>query len=340
MTMMKRFFTLHALVPFIAYAVTALLLPPSANRDRPSHRPYTQLYISTSPIGDASRGKTNDAESPLPLKPKGVIFDMDGTLIEHSIDFADMRRRIYMVADADPIGKDLERTCVLTLAKQLSAEGQSMANEIFADIEKRALEEMKLMPGGTGLLSFLKENGLKSAVLTRNLEKNVHHMQQMYLDEMDRADDLLFHPIVARDTVADSLGKVTVKAKPNPDGILHVCSIWGCNPSEVIMVGDSANDDIAAANRAGCGGAVLLTQPDGSSLDTDSGYLVGNSEEEITERTPSLCVESLDELKMYLQVLVKKKNNNELVKVDGGDFLYLSAQGYKIEIPTIGAKRI
>ncbi|EED95221.1 predicted protein, partial [Thalassiosira pseudonana CCMP1335] len=163
---------------------------------------------------------------------KGVIFDMDGTLIQHAIDFADMRRRIYEVADADPIGKDFPRTCVLTLAKELSEGGQLRANEIFADIEQKAIDDMKLMTGGVEMMRFLRDNGLKRAVLTRNLEKNVVHMLRMYLDELNLNED-------------------GVAAKPNPDGILHVCSIWGCSPSEVIMVGDSANDDIAAANRAG-----------------------------------------------------------------------------------------
>jgi beta-phosphoglucomutase-like phosphatase (HAD superfamily) len=111
-------------------------------------------------------GNVDNDVGPLPLKPKGVTFDMDGTLIRHSIDFADVRRQIYNVADSDPIGKHLERTCVLTLAKQLSAEGQIKAKEIIADTVKRALEDMELMPGGAELLSFLRENNLKRAVLT------------------------------------------------------------------------------------------------------------------------------------------------------------------------------
>eukprot|EP00956_Cyclotella_meneghiniana_P044078 scaffold300983_cov79-Cyclotella_meneghiniana.AAC.1 len=306
---------------------------------------YAQLCASNSPLGDASgtiRGKANYLTS----QPKGIIFDMDGTLIQHSIDFAEMRRRIYQVADADPVGKDLERTCVLSLAKQLSSEGQMKANDIFADIERRALNDMKLMPGGAELLSFLIENDLRRAVLTRNLEKNVYHMQQLYCDEMEHQDDSLFFPIVARDTVADPFSDEPLRAKPHPDGILHVCSLWECNPAEVIMVGDSANDDMTAANRAGCGGAVLLTQPNGGSLDTDSGYKVGDSEEEIMERTPSTTVDSLYQLKMYLQELLDNQNrrlvlaeSNGLNETEDGNFVYSSARGYTIDIPSIGVKR-
>ena len=317
-----------------AHALQILSLQNQRNR----HQQYSRLCSSASPLGDASRGITDGSNSPLPLDLKGVIFDMDGTLIQHSIDFAEMRRRIYEVADADPIGKDLERTCVLALAKQFSTEGQDMANEIFADIERRAKEEMKLMPGGSEILSFLRDNNLKRAVLTRNKMHNVHHMQQLYLDEIGQVGDSLFYPIVARDTVPDPLSKEPLRQKPHPDGIIHVCSIWNCHPSEVIMVGDSANDDMAAANRAGCGGAVLLTQPDGSSLDTDSGYKVGDSEDEVMERTPSLCVESLHELKMYLQVLLKDRSS-KLQKTTDDSFVY-SSQGYTVDIPSIGVKNV
>ncbi|KAL7544965.1 hypothetical protein ACHAWF_008337 [Thalassiosira exigua] len=230
---------------------------------------------------------------------------MDGTLIRHAIDFAAMRRRIYAVVDEDSIGKDLPRDCVLAIHSKLSPEGQRKCQVIFDDIEQRALDGMKVMPGGPNLVLFLLENGLNCAVLTRNLEKNVRPMEKMYLKEMD-ADfsiDELFHPIVARDTRLHP-DVEPLKAKPHPDGILHICQLWGCDPSEVIMVGDSANDDMTAANRAGCGGAVLLTQPGGEQLDTDSGYDVGSSDEDIVERTPSLRVESLLELKKCFEMLL------------------------------------
>ena len=280
-----------------------------------SSRLPTSLSRSIPRLGDDSR--TNDANNEpyqniLPPSPKGVIFDMDGTLVQHSIDFADMRRRIYAVADADPVGKHLPRTCVLDLSKQLSPEGQLKTNEIFTDIEQRALRDMKLMPGAVELLQFLEENGLKKAVLTRNLEKNARVMRQLFLDELRRCEkeidltEALFHPIVARDTLAHPNCDEVVKAKPHPDGILHICSMWGCHPSEVIMVGDSAHDDVVAAKRAGCG-AVLLTQPGGKELDTDSGYKVGNSEEEVLERTPSLRVESLFNIKTCLEVLLEER---------------------------------
>lgn len=264
----------------------------------------------------------------LPPSPVGVIFDMDGTLIQHSIDFADMRRRIYTVADADPIGKHLDRDCVLALSQKLSSDGMTKCDAIFSDIERRALEEMKLMEGGAELVKFLGENGLKKAVLTRNLEKNVDFMRDLYLDAIVQKnsgcgdgdyimEEPLFHPIVARDTKSHTNNKEPLRSKPHPDGIQHICTVWNCHPAQVIMVGDSANDDMTAAKRAGCGGAVLLAQPGGKQLDTDSGYEVGDSQEEIWERTPSLRVESLFQLQLCLEALLKERDGWLGVGLDG-----------------------
>jgi len=263
-----------------------------------------------------------DAEPPPRTAPspsiKGVIFDMDGTLVRHAIDFADLRRRVYAVADADPVGRRLERDCVLALAERLSPDGTARCRSIFADVERRALADMEPMAGGPDLVRFLRERGVRRAVLTRNVAASAARMADLYRrdgpgDDGDGDDGAAppFAPIVARDTRTGPHGGAPLRSKPHPDGILHVCDVWGCRPEEVIMVGDSANDDVAAANRAGCGGAVLLTQPGGARLDTDSGYSVGDSEEERQERTPSLEVESLMELKTHLEAVLDRSKGSD-----------------------------
>jgi phosphoglycolate phosphatase-like HAD superfamily hydrolase len=263
----------------------------------------------------------------LPPFPRGVIFDMDGTLVEHSIDFADMRRRIYAVVDADPIGRDLERDCVLALADKLSPGGREKCEMIFGEIGQGAIEDMRLMPGGAELVRYLRDAGLRCAVLTRNLEANARVVSDTYLAEILTIDgeigdchllagvEPLFHPIIGRDSARssppgtdDEGGRPLFRNKPHPDAILHVCDVWGCDPADVMMVGDNANDDIVAANRAGCGGSVLLMQKGGGQLDTHSGYAVGDTEEEIRERTPSLRVESLFELRSCLESLLNERD--------------------------------
>lgn len=313
-------------------------------------------HAAPSKLSTAALPLVNDEsyQNILPSSPKGVIFDMDGTLIQHSIDFSDMRQRIYAVADDDPLGKDLERDCIVALSNNLSRQGQEDCKLIFDDILQRAVDNMKPMHGGPELVQFLSENGLKCAVLTRNWEKNVSPMIDLYLAEIVKNNGVgsdsmntVFHPIVASDTRSHPSNEEPLKSKPHPDGILHICNVWGCDPAEVIMVGDNANDDIMAANRARCGGAVLLTQPGGEQLDADSGYKVGDSEEEILERTPSLRVGSLFELKTCLEVLLNERDMSgesdqekaESEQSNSDSFVYKS-EGYSVEIPSIGVKNV
>jgi histidinol phosphatase-like enzyme len=59
--------------------------------------------------------------------------------------------------------------------------------------------------------------------------------------------------------------------KPSPEALIHICDTWGIPPASVIMVGDSAKDDIVCGNRAG-GVTVLLdsegrySTPEGAAL--------------------------------------------------------------------------
>lgn len=279
----------------------------------------------------------------LPPSPKGIIFDMDGTLIQHSIDFADMRRRINSVVDADPV--TVECDDMFVMAAQLSAAGQEQCQLIWKDIEKKAIQDMRTMCGGAELLQYLQENDLKCAVLTRNRERNVQVMTELYLSEMNKGStEQLFHTIVARDTMHPTHNRA-LKVKPNPEGILHISKVWDHDPSEIIMVGDNANDDIMAANEAKCGGSVLL-MPDGKVFDTHSGYKVGDSEEEVMLRTPSLSVKSLLEFKSYLVELLNERSDRRLAidKNMGKPYkpqpMKYSADTYSGVVPHIGVKNV
>ncbi|KAL0366813.1 UNVERIFIED_CONTAM: Haloacid dehalogenase-like hydrolase domain-containing protein [Sesamum radiatum] len=37
--------------------------------------------------------------------------------------------------------------------------------------------------------------------------------------------------------------------KPDPAPLLHICSNWGVQPGEVMMIGDSLKDDVACGKR-------------------------------------------------------------------------------------------
>ncbi|KAL7441179.1 hypothetical protein ACHAXM_007673 [Skeletonema potamos] len=224
---------------------------------------------------------------------KGVIFDMDGTLIQLNV-MREIIQQIYQIADNDPLGKDLGRDDLEVIISKLSPEGKRQAKKAIDEILQRHVDNMIIQEGGPELIAFLAQNGVKRAILTRNYEKNAFLMQHNYTRERN---DATFDLIVGKDTYFDESYQ-PVQEIPKAQRIHQICAIWRCHPSEVIMVGDSITDDIVEGNRAGCGGTVLL-QPKGYQLNDYYGTTVGNS----LERKPTLCVESLTDLMQYFFML-------------------------------------
>lgn len=223
----------------------------------------------------------------LPKPLVGIIFDMDGTLTQPCIDFSDMRRRIYELASEDA-GVPVTQGDVVTMVETFSPLYQKKAEEVFNDIQAKALRDMKLMPGMLELCNYLDDNNIRRAVLTRNVESSVQHLQQHFMATMP-----LFDPQVARDTL-DENGQILLP-KPYPDGIQYICRRWQCSPSQTIMIGDSELDDIVAGYRAGCGATIHLA----TSHDNDS----GNSDESLLdERRASVRIDSLATVRGLLEV--------------------------------------
>lgn len=69
-----------------------------------------------------------------------------------------------------------------------------------------------------------------------------------------RATGFTRHPIRPSDCPCPSCMQVAPFApavtreftpyKPHPAGLLHICAAWDVHPSEVLMIGDSAKDDV------------------------------------------------------------------------------------------------
>jgi HAD superfamily hydrolase (TIGR01549 family) len=217
---------------------------------------------------------------PSSTPPRGIIFDMDGTLVRPCIDFGEMRRRIYHVSSQD-LKRNVTQGCVLELSSSLSPPAQEKAARIFEEIEERAIRDMQLTDGLLDLVEWLDQVGMKRAVLTRNVERSIAALH----DKMHPAAP--FYPAVARNSICH-ISQQSIPPKPQPDAIHFICDKWDCDPSQVIMVGDSSKDDVVAANRAGCASVLL-------SLDEDN--CSGNeSDSTLEEREPTLTVKSLQEL--------------------------------------------
>jgi HAD superfamily hydrolase (TIGR01549 family) len=160
----------------------------------------------------------------------GVIFDLDGTLVDSGLDFDQMRREMGL-----PAGQP-----ILEAIARLPASEAGRCWEILHRHERQGALRAVVMPQAERLLSLLAERNIRRAVLTRNSREAA----QMCLARFNPPFDLL----LARDDAPP---------KPDPLGIWKICHSWGLPPQAAAMIGDY-RFDLEAARAAGVR-AVLYT---------------------------------------------------------------------------------
>ncbi|KAI9078827.1 hypothetical protein K1719_039285 [Acacia pycnantha] len=175
------------------------------------------------------------ANSTLKSRLRGVVFDMDGTLTVPAIDFAAMYRAVLgddeyrRVKKENPSGID-----ILHLIEDWDPEKQRLAYETIANYERQGLDRLQIMPGAADLCGFLDSKKLRRGLITRNVKMAVDIFQKRF--------GITFSPALSREFRP---------YKPDPAPLSHICSAWGVQPNEVIMVGDSLKDDVACGKQAG-----------------------------------------------------------------------------------------
>lgn len=154
---------------------------------------------------------------------QGVIFDLDGTLVDSGLDFDAMRSEMGL-----PAG-----TMVLESIEAMP-EGSARRLEcqrILDDHETEGARTATLIPGVGEFLRELEVRELRRAILTRNARAAT----DLVLERLGVA----FDPVFTRDEVP---------SKPDPTGLLRVCRSWGVSVDEVLFVGDFRLDLEAGAN--------------------------------------------------------------------------------------------
>lgn len=207
---------------------------------------------------------------------KGVVFDMDGTLTVPTIDFPAMYKAVlgedeYLLARRkNPSGID-----ILHQIEGWSSEKQNKAYEIIADFEKQGLDRLQIMPGASELCDFLNSRNIRRGLITRNVKAGVDLFHQRF--------GMTFSPALSREFRP---------YKPDPAPLLHICSAWGVQPNEVIMIGDSLKDDIACGKRAGAFTCLL-----------DETGKYDSPEYQDVEHKPDYKVSSLTEVPSVLEAI-------------------------------------
>lgn len=170
---------------------------------------------------------------------KAILFDFDGTLIDTNqltfdgLQFLAARYRGEKLPVAilkSLIGKPLH----VQLGSVHPDKVDLMERQFQIWYKHNHHQKAKLFPGVNELLSDLEKTAYTMAIVTNNnretLEMGLKHM----------GIDKYFHHHVTRDDVEET--------KPHPEGLLKSLNTLGLNPDEVIFVGDTDNDIIAAYN--------------------------------------------------------------------------------------------
>jgi HAD superfamily hydrolase (TIGR01549 family) len=154
---------------------------------------------------------------------RGVVFDLDGTLVVEQLDYDAIRRELGFPS----------RTPLLEGIAALPEAEQRQAHAVLHRHEQAAARTATLNAGVAAFLARLDERGVRRAVFSRNSRSAVAVV-------LERCG-LRFETVVAREDGPH---------KPDPHGLRQICAIWRLPPNEVLMIGDYLYD-LQAGNEAG-----------------------------------------------------------------------------------------
>ncbi|NIM60041.1 MAG: HAD-IA family hydrolase [Candidatus Aminicenantes bacterium] len=165
------------------------------------------------------------------MKLKCVIFDMDGTVVDVTYDWGQIR------AELDTQGKS-----ILFYLNSLEEPDKSKKWKVLERYERQATEKARLKPGMGRFLDLLNKKGIKKALVTNNSQKNVSFLLEKF--------NLEFDCVIARESGL---------WKPSGAPFQAVLKELGLKKEECCVVGDS-HFDVRAAEEAGIPNVFILNE--------------------------------------------------------------------------------
>ncbi|ELV8717397.1 HAD family hydrolase [Vibrio vulnificus] len=188
---------------------------------------------------------------------RAIIFDLDNTLVSCELNFSQLRQQLGCPQEIDLL-------CFVEAMTDKQA--QRHAEQTILDHELSDAKRAQPLPGCHALLHYLKQQQIKSAIVTRNcLQASQLKLEQTQID---------IEHLITREHCAP---------KPDPEALIQLATQWRLEPHQILYVGDYLYDLEAAYN-----------------ADMPS-CLVTNGEDKGFASLASITVTRLDELQEKLQ---------------------------------------
>ena len=165
------------------------------------------------------------------MKIKGVIFDLDGTLIDAPYDWPRIK------ADLDTGGQP-----ILRFLSDLQEPEKSRKWKVLENYEETATAHAVLKEGVPELLQYLEHKHIRTALVSNNSQKNVSLLTEKF--------SLRFDLVLSRDSGM---------SKPSAHSFRHILHKWKFQKAECGVVGD-AFFDVQAAEAAGIDLVWIISQ--------------------------------------------------------------------------------